>query len=279
MFPSLARKHGNNHPAVTNDESQLLLTQHEQPTCPSPNQTTTHNPPVTTNTDHLSPPKPQNKMSPPIKGPGEARTYDGTPLRIGIVHARWNEKIIAALLEGTLSKLRAAGVREENIVIQTVPGSFELPYAVQRMYLASQTQHAAGGLVSGVTGGVADLLGSTSDLAGLAGGAKKEESGSGSTASKEPFDAIIAIGALIKGSTMHFEYISDSVSHALMKVQMETGCAVVFGLLTLLTEEQGLERAGIDEAGKGHNHGEDWGLAAVELGVKRRGWSEGKFVE
>jgi hypothetical protein len=101
MFPSLARKHGNNHPAVTNDESQLLLTQHEQPTCPSPNQTTTHNPPVTTITDHLSLPKLQNKMSPPIKGPGEARTYDGTPLRIGIVHARWNEKIIAALLEGS----------------------------------------------------------------------------------------------------------------------------------------------------------------------------------
>ena len=218
-------------------------------------------------------------MSPPtgIKGPGEARTYDGTPLRIGIVHARWNEQIISALLEGTLSRLRAAGVRDENIVIQTVPGSYELPYAVQRMYLASQTQHAAtagGTLTSAAT----DLLGSTTDLAGL--GQKKddkaieEESAKGS---KEPFDAIIAIGALIKGSTMHFEYISDAVSHALMKVQMETGCAVVFGLLTLLTEEQGLERAGID--GKGHNHGEDWGAAAVELGVKRRGWNEGKFIE
>ena len=46
-----------------------------------------------------------------IKGPGEARTYDGTPLRIGIVHARWNTQIISALLEGTLSRLRAAGVR------------------------------------------------------------------------------------------------------------------------------------------------------------------------
>ena len=214
-------------------------------------------------------------MSPPagIKGPGEARTYDGTPLRIGIVHARWNTQIIDALLEGTLSKLRAAGVRDENIVIQTVPGSYELPYAVQRMYLASQTQHAAtagGTLTSAAT----DLLGgSTTDLAGL--GQKKEEEAS--KGSKEPFDAIIAIGALIKGSTMHFEYISDAVSHALMKVQMETGCAVVFGLLTLLTEEQGLERAGID--GKGHNHGEDWGAAAVELGVKRRGWNDGKFIE
>ena len=217
-------------------------------------------------------------MSPPtgIKGPGEARTYDGTPLRIGIVHARWNKEIIDALLAGTLSKLRAAGVRDENIVIQTVPGSYELPYAVQRMYLASQTQHAAtagGTLTSAAT----DLLGgSTTDLAGLA---KKDggDDGREGKGSEEPFDAIIAIGALIKGSTMHFEYISDAVSHALMKVQMETGCAVVFGLLTLLTEEQGLERAGID--GKGHNHGEDWGAAAVELGVKRRGWNEGKFIE
>lgn len=218
-------------------------------------------------------------MSPPagIKGPGEARTYDGTPLRIGIVHARWNTQIIDALLEGTLSKLRAAGVRDENIVIQTVPGSYELPYAVQRMYLASQTQHAAtagGTLTSAAT----DLLGgSTTDLAGLAGQQKKDDKEEETKGSKEPFDAIIAIGALIKGSTMHFEYISDAVSHALMKVQMETGCAVVFGLLTLLTEEQGLERAGID--GKGHNHGEDWGAAAVELGVKRRGWNEGKFIE
>lgn len=78
---------------------------------------------------------------------------------------------------------------------------------------------------------------------------------------------------------MHFEYISDAVSHGLMRVQLDTGAPVVFGLLTLLTEEQGLERAGIDAAGKGHNHGEDWGAAAVELGVKRRGWTEGKFVE
>lgn len=154
-----------------------------------------------------------------------------------------------------------------------MPGSYELPYAVQRMYQASQTQHAAsssGPLASAAS----DLLGSASDLTSLP---KEQAQQSKSKGSNEPFDAIIAIGALIKGSTMHFEYISDSVSHALMRVQMETGCAVVFGLLTLLTEEQGLERAGVD--GKGHNHGEDWGSAAVELGVKRRGWAEGKFVE
>lgn len=96
---------------------------------------------------------------------------------------------------------------------------------------------------------------------------------------KKPFDAVIAIGALIKGSTMHFEYISDAVSHGLMRVQLDTGVPVIFGLLTLLSEEQGLERAGIDKAGKGHNHGEDWGSAAVELGAKRKGWAEGKWVD
>lgn len=205
----------------------------------------------------------------------------GSPLRIGIVHARWNTKIISALLDGTLKSLKAAGVRSENIVIQTVPGSYELPYAAQRMYIASQTEHASssGGALGSLGAAAGDLLGgSVTDLTSLPKDGGKQD-GAAAGGSKEPFDAVIAIGALIKGSTMHFEYISDAVSHGLMRVQMETGVPVVFGLLTLLTEEQGLERAGIDEAGKGHNHGEDWGSAAVELGVKRRGWAEGRFVE
>lgn len=79
---------------------------------------------------------------------------------------------------------------------------------------------------------------------------------------------------------MHFEYIADATSHGLMRCQMELGVPVVFGLLTVLDEGQGLARAGIAQGGKeaGHNHGEDWGSAAVELGVKRAGWAEGKFL-
>lgn len=67
---------------------------------------------------------------------------------------------------------------------------------------------------------------------------------------------------------MHFEYISDTVSQALMRVQLDTGIPVIFGVLTVLTEQQALERAGLAE--RGHNHGEDWGRAAVEMGVKNR---------
>lgn len=75
---------------------------------------------------------------------------------------------------------------------------------------------------------------------------------------------------------MHFEYIADAVSHGLMKVQLEPGvCPVVLGVLTVLNEEQGKARAGIAADGKGHNHGEDWADAAVELGSKGREWKEG----
>jgi 6,7-dimethyl-8-ribityllumazine synthase len=133
------------------------------------------------------------------------------------------------------------------------------------MYAASQVQSTTGGLIQST----ADLLSSTSltDLSKT----------SGSSTAKQPFDAIIAIGTLVKGETMHFEYIAESVSHGLMRVQLDAGVPVVFGLLTVLTEEQGEMRAGLKTGG--HNHGEDWGWAAVEMGVKRRGWIKGEMTE
>lgn len=127
-----------------------------------------------------------------------------------------------------------------------------------------------------------DLLGgSTSDLkqtaADAATGRENQDEGStpGQEASSQPLDAVIAIGVLIKGETMHFEYIADSVSHGLMRVQLDSGVPVIFGLLTVLKEEQGLARAGMNG---GHNHGEDWGNAAVELASKRKQWAEGRLT-
>ena len=73
---------------------------------------------------------------------------------------------------------------------------------------------------------------------------------------------------------MHFEYIADATSHGLMRVQLDLGVPVIFGLLTVLDEDQGKERAGM---GGNHCHGEDWGRAAVELGVKRQIWAEGRY--
>lgn len=82
------------------------------------------------------------------------------------------------------------------------------------------------------------------------------------------YDAIIPIGVLIKGSTMHFEYIADSTTKELMSLQEKINTPIIFGLLTCMTEEQALARAGIDEGHTMHNHGEDWGAAAVEMGIK-----------
>ncbi|KAI0417929.1 hypothetical protein EKO27_g2448 [Xylaria grammica] len=195
-----------------------------------------------------------------LKGP-KPEEHDGSALRIGIVHARWNETIIGPLLDGTKAQLAKCGVKDSNIIVQSVPGSWELPIAVQRMYTASQIQQSSSGGAS--TAG--DLLGSsTTDLTSLA-----------TEASSRPFDAIIAIGVLIKGETMHFEYIADAVSQGLMRVGLDLGIPVIFGVLTVLNDEQAKARAGLISGS--HNHGEDWGLAAVELGVKRAAWAQGKM--
>ncbi|CAJ2501440.1 Uu.00g042930.m01.CDS01 [Anthostomella pinea] len=205
-------------------------------------------------------------MASTLKGP-TPQEHDGSGLRIGIVHARWNTTIIEPLLKGTKDKLLGCGVKEANIVVQSVPGSWELPIAVQRMYTASQIQQASSSSGAPTAG---DLLGSsTTDLTALA----SSSGTSSSSASTQPFDAVIAIGVLIKGETMHFEYIADAVSHGLMRVGLDLGVPVVFGVLTVLNDDQAKARAGIG----GHNHGEDWGLAAVELGVKRAAWAKGQL--
>ncbi|KAI1436692.1 6,7-dimethyl-8-ribityllumazine synthase [Xylaria sp. CBS 124048] len=195
-----------------------------------------------------------------LKGP-KPEEHDGSALRIGIVHARWNETIIAPLLEGAKAQLAKCGVKEFNIVVQSVPGSWELPIAVQRMYAASQVQLSSIGVLSSVV----DLLGSST---------YDRDSLSPDISSVRPFDAIIAIGVLIKGETMHFEYISDAVSQGLMRVGLNLGVPVIFGVLTVLNDEQAKARAGLLSGS--HNHGVDWGLAAVEMGVKRAAWAQGR---
>ena len=143
------------------------------------------------------------------------------------------------------------------------------------MFAASQTQSASSGIVTSAV----DLLssGSLTDLTDLTKSVVSTDSSTEAKASRAPFDSIIAIGTLIKGETMHFEYIAESVSHGLMRVQLDSGVPLVFGLLTVLNDKQGEARAGL--TADGHNHGEDWGLAAVEMGVKRRAWIKGEMID
>lgn len=72
-------------------------------------------------------------MSEPVKNlPHFLESFDGSSLRIAIVHSRWNKSVIDALINGAKRKLKHYKVKEENIIVQSVPGSFELPLACQR---------------------------------------------------------------------------------------------------------------------------------------------------
>ena len=172
---------------------------------------------------------------------------DGSEVRVGIIRARWHEGVIDNLVDGAKKALIETGVKEENIIISEVPGSFELPLATRLL--------AASGAV----------------------------------------DAIIPMGVLVKGDTYHFEVIADTVArnctrtleedkgarpptlptHArartLMNVGIQTTIPVIFGVLTVNTDAQATERS----TGS-NNHGVQWGKAAVEMALLRKGVMGGK---
>lgn len=75
------------------------------------------------------------------------------------------------------------------------------------------------------------------------------------------YDAIVAVGAVIRGATAHFDYVAGECSSGLARVAQETGVPVGFGVLTTDTAEQAMDRAG----GKAGNKGADAALAAIEL--------------
>ena len=74
------------------------------------------------------------------------------------------------------------------------------------------------------------------------------------------YDALICLGAVIRGSTPHFDYVSSEVSKGIAHVSMDTGVPVAFGVLTTDTIEQAIERAGT----KAGNKGFDAAMTAIE---------------
>jgi len=75
------------------------------------------------------------------------------------------------------------------------------------------------------------------------------------------YDAIIALGAVIRGSTPHFDYVSSEISKGVATVSLNTGVPVIFGVLTTENIEQAIERAGT----KAGNKGSDAAKAAIEM--------------
>jgi 6,7-dimethyl-8-ribityllumazine synthase len=74
-------------------------------------------------------------------------------------------------------------------------------------------------------------------------------------------DAVICLGAVVRGDTPHFEYVAGEVAAGIQRVTIDTGVPVVFGVLTVDTHEQALERVG----GKEGHKGEEAALTAIEM--------------
>lgn len=137
---------------------------------------------------------------------------NGQGLRVGIVVARFNEVITKLLLNGALETLTRCGVRDADITVAWVPGSFELPVVARAFAKSGRC------------------------------------------------DAVICLGAVIRGETTHYDMVAGQAQSGAGAVGMETGIPTVFGVLTTENMEQAINRAG----GKSGNMGANAALAAIE---------------
>jgi 6,7-dimethyl-8-ribityllumazine synthase len=83
-------------------------------------------------------------------------------------------------------------------------------------------------------------------------------------AQSKKYDAVIALGCVIRGETPHDHYINHAVSQGLQRVALDTNIPVIFGVLTTLTEEQAYARS----AANSHNKGRESALAALSMAEK-----------
>ncbi|HEX79023.1 MAG TPA: 6,7-dimethyl-8-ribityllumazine synthase [Dehalococcoidia bacterium] len=127
----------------------------------------------------------------------------GEGLKFALVVSRFNEFITKKLLEGAQDALLRHGVKEGDVDIAWVPGSFEVPLVAQKL------------------------------------------------ARTKRYNAIICLGAVIRGGTPHFEYIAAEVTKGIAKVGLDTELPVLYGIITADTLEQAIERAGTKEGNAG----------------------------
>ncbi len=124
-------------------------------------------------------------------------------LKFAVVVSRFNEFITSKLLSGCMDSIKRHDGDEKDVDVAWVPGSFEIPYAANRL------------------------------------------------ASSKKYDAVICLGAVIKGDTPHNEYISAEVTKGIAATGLKTGLPVIYGIITADTLEQAIERAGTKVGNKG----------------------------
>lgn len=142
---------------------------------------------------------------------------DGSQLKIGIVVARWNQEYTFALRDEVVRALKDSKVAKKNILVQEVPGSFELVY------------------------------------------------GASSIIQRHDVDAVVCIGVLIKGDTLHFEHVAQAVAHGIADINARGDVPVIFGVLPCLNEAQVKPRAA-----RTTGYGYGWGKSVVEMALLKK---------
>lgn len=158
--------------------------------------------------------------------------------RFGIVATRFNHFIVDRLVEGAIDAIVRHGGDASDVVLVRVPGAWELPLAVSRLARAE---------------------------ASAATGSKKTRA--------RGVDAVIALAAVIRGSTPHFDYVAGEAAKGAAQVSLASSMPVSFGVLTTDTIEQAVERAGT----KAGNKGWDAALSAIEMVTLGRALSGAGF--
>jgi 6,7-dimethyl-8-ribityllumazine synthase len=87
-------------------------------------------------------------------------------------------------------------------------------------------------------------------------------------AKTDDYDAVICLGAVIRGATPHFDYVSGEVSKGIASASLETGVPIIFGVLTTDSIEQAIERAGTKSGNKGY----DAAVTAIEMANLLKQW-------
>jgi len=140
---------------------------------------------------------------------GQMAEMNGTDLRIGIVQARFNEKLTSQLANSCIAELESLGVSAKHITHVTVPGALEVPLALNAM------------------------------------------------AQSDRYDALIALGCIIRGETYHFELVANESGAGVTRVALDHELPVANAILTVEDEDQAWARA--------EEKGRDAARVAVEM--------------
>jgi 6,7-dimethyl-8-ribityllumazine synthase len=155
--------------------------------------------------------------------------------------------------------------RRERGAARIVEGALVVPKGARFALVASRFNHfIVDRLVEGALDAIARHGGDPGDVSIVrVPGAWEIPTVVGRLARREPraIDAVIALGAVIRGSTPHFDYVASEVSKGIATVSLQTGLPVAFGVLTTDTIEQAVERAGT----KAGNKGWEAAVSAIEM--------------